>query len=621
MIIKQKMKPIFSRLFKLAHFFLIAFFITGFLLYIFSQIFLFGAVVKIEPNQHFFMQPTEITLSSSLTGEIRFTKDGTEPSSYSMLYTQPLLLSQTTSLRFALFQGKKKITDTYAHDIFIQEEHTLPVVSIMTDPENLWNQNTGIYTNYKKKGKEWQRPAQLSFYEADGSLGFQKDIGLRLHGGGSKSYPQKSFRVYASHTNSDEVINYPLFPQSSQQQFSTFILRNTGGDWEYTFMRDVLAHRLVSKSSQLDIQDSRPVVVYLNGEYWGLYYIRERQDENYFAKKYSIDTNKLSIVEVPQDVGEKRGQVRSNYGKQEDADLYNQLLRETRKCRDCMSYEGLDRQVDMQNFIDYTLFQIFFANFDWPFGNTKAWRHQVYFYDEDTPYGLDGRFRWMLFDIDSGFGFGSEDEETMIKAAKNGDYGRLIDDNFPFRNIFYNETFRENYLNRMADLLNTTLSSKSIIQEIETLHDQIAPEMPRQIARWKDYKSKFDNSIPFSYEEWEHNVDLLTVYAEHRPEAMREITSEFFETSGSSKLTLSSSNAEAGEIQLNTLYFSGDQLPWTGTYFNDNFIQLEATPTFGYRFVQWKGDVPNEFKRKKKIRIPFYRDTDVQAVFEKIISL
>ena len=591
--------------------------------------------VVVEPDGHFFSQPIQVQLSAQTTfrtPQIRYTIDSSQPTVGSTLYTQPFLVEQTTVVKSALFdrQGKRMSAVT-THDFYVDADHQLPIVSIITDPKNLWDPETGIYVlgnneNFEQTGREWQRPAVFRFYETDKSLEVDQEIGIRIHGGGSRELPQKTFRLYASHNDNQGLFEHNFFPESEITKFKTLLLRPSATDWEASFMRDVLIHRIARNSSDIDTQADRPAAVYLNGRYWGLYYLRERYDQEYFHQKYHLDPRKLSILEVPHDFGETRGNVVVDEGNyQSDADLYNQLLKEAGKCRHCAHFNHFNQYLDLQNFIDYNIYEIHFANFDWPYGNHKLWRYHNTITEQNTamaetfPTGLDGRYRWLLYDLDVGFGFTSETRQEIKQAAKDGGYGRMIDDHFPFRNLFYDPTFQENYFNRYANLLETSLSSNNVIAEINQLEAELETEMPRQIERWKDHVSGLGIETNQSIEEWRYQVDLLRTYAQHRPEYMQENTlekfNETFQDNPMRSVTVNVEPDQAGSVKIHNT--SIKELPYTGRYFPNVSINITAQPHSGYRFVRWEGNVYPGQQKRKKIRINLRRDYQLTAVFAK----
>jgi hypothetical protein len=606
-----------------------------------------------DPQGHFFTESVQVQLkakSSNQSVKVRYTLDGSIPNAKSKIYRHKLNLTQTTPLRFALFRKQRRISQVKTHNYFIDAQHQMPVVALTTDPVHLWDQDKGIYVkghhdNYEQRGQEWQRPAILSFYTDQQQLNLQRPVGIRIHGGATRSFPQKSIRIYADHEEEGSLIHYDFFDNGGDQgrdqaqhdkasvdKFSSLILRSAGNDWEFAHMRDVLIQRIARKDTSLDTQRDLPVVVYLNGQYWGLYYLRERIDLEYFRQKYGANKQKISIFEVPHDQGSARGEVKLDEGNdKQGVTSYNKILEESRRCRGCVDYNHLAKFIDLKNFIDYSIFEFHFANFDWPYGNSKLWRYQNDFVytnlhlDPTIPDIYDGRFRYLLYDLDLALGATSENQQEMVAAAQNGGYGRMIDDHFPFRNIYYDSTFQENYFNRYANLLNTSLSTHSVLQEIDQLQAEIEPEMPRHIQRWKDYAATDGRRLPQSMKQWRQQVDLLRTYVKHRNKLMRQNTLEQFEDSfigdGLAKIQVKAivqndkPNINFGSIKIHDMIIDSHELPWEADYFTQVSINFEAQPAPGFRFLRWEGDLPQNQTKQKEIRLHIDQDLKLKAVF------
>jgi hypothetical protein len=460
-----------------------------------------------------------------------------------LIKKEPAIISKRILLAFSLmilvlffawlprFLPKKEPSE-----VWTGPKHTLPIIAITTPPENLWDPEIGIYVkgnhdNFLQEGEAWERPAQLKFYEADGHLAFEYKIGLRIHGKNLRAMPQKAFRVYLKDSQNREAsLDYPLFGPTGLQQFTSFALRV--GDGQYTMLRTHLASELVAQNSNLDVQRSRPVIVYLNGEYWGLYYLQERFDDTYFSAKYRLGPKLVGVVETILRSGEDKGQaVPDRQNSVADAERYNQLLQAVRHCRQCETYDSISKSIDVDNLIDYLLFELYFDNLDWPYNNTKAWRCRV----EPLPPKLlglagvlDGRFRWLFFDLDVGFGAATSPEQEMIKAAGKDPYERLIDPAFPFGNLFYDSVFQKHYVARMNELIEGGLNSDKAVEEIDRLAAEIRPEMPQEIERWGKETAEDGSHVVSSLEEWESRVALLKVFVQQRPEQFLQHTLNLF---------------------------------------------------------------------------------------------
>lgn len=261
-------------------------------------------------------------------------------------------------------------------------------------------------------------------------------------------------------------------------------------------------------------------MVYLNGEYWGLYVLQERYDERYFAEKYRVDPEALALMEVPLTGHEDRGKaVPDSKRSTEDAQAYNQLVQRARSCKGCLTYDDLALQADPSNLIDYLLFELYFGNNDWPYNNSKIWRYKAE--SATTPEAaimpqLDGRFRWLFFDLDSAMAPGRNSVEDMMKSANGDPFSQLDDDAFPFKNLFSNRRFQREFMARLDVLLQTSLNPDHVDAVIDQMAAEMQPEMARHTARWGNISSDRGLHVVRNEEEWQRHVELLKVFMRQR---------------------------------------------------------------------------------------------------------
>lgn len=480
--------------------------------------------IIISPKGRFFSAPIIIKLNSYFLGTIHYTLDGSLPTVNSPVFKDNITIDKSSLLRMAVFIGKVKITNEQSQDFYINSEHHLPIVSLSLES----NEVTDDYGNFLSS-KDKHLLGQVRYYENNQELTFEHGVRIELHGESLNAAPQKSFRLtMIDESGNKQGVSYPFFGPAEPTYFTSLILRND--EAKYTHLREQVANQIVAEATTLDVQRGKPVVLYINGQYWGLYFLRERFDETYFAQKYSLKPEALGWVEILLG-GEIKGSMSPIDQKSEsDAKKLNQLLKEVARCTRCVTYSAMNEVVDMANLSDYLLLEFYFANFDWPYNNYKAWRYQseqLYLPESEFIEQLDGRFRWLFFDSDVSFGAGRTTEEKMLDAAKGDPYAQLIDDAFPFRNIFYSKTFMRRYVTQMENLLVNQLSPEKTDKIIDDWAEQIRSEMPAEIERWKKYNSEKRIFALESMEEWENQVNLFKVYLRARPEFFQTHTQEF----------------------------------------------------------------------------------------------
>ena len=578
-----------------------------------------------------------LTLSSEEpTNSIHYTLDGSEPTRDSPLYITPIPIEsrkdesngiseiKNTSLsdrkpdgkvfkgtvvRAKVFDSQDSdcslgVTQTYFVDEQIYQRYSLPLVSITTDADYLFDSKVGIFSlgqvnnhsnqaqfnnpvnqvpNYDQDGKEWERPIYIELIEQTGQTPISQNASIRLHGDSARRLPQKALRIYAHTENNPQgVFTYGLFPglldRNNQpgQNYDSFILRNSGNDWDEAMLRDSLTQNLVRHTS-LGTQAFRPVIVFINGEYWGIHDLRPRLDEYYLASTYHVDRNQVTILDEYLDVF--RGNPGDNSG-------FINMLEYIKKnnLNEYSNYEYIQTLIDVDNYIDYQVSEIYSANTDWPDSNEKIWRFNNSGYDPNAPPGQDGRWRWILFDSDFGFMLSKTghtyDHKTLELAENSEGNGYLL------AALLQNEMFKTQFINQFADHLNTSFKAERVVSEINHMQDELRPEMEEHIRRWRTMQD--------SINVWEHNVDILRMFARNRPNYIRQQIIERFGLPGTAAVTLQT-DPEKGYIQVNSISITPDtpgvENPgsWSGIYFMEVPIQIKAVAYPGYSFAGWDG--------------------------------
>ena len=335
-------------------------------------------------------------------------------------------------------------------------------------------------------------------------------------------------------------------------------------------------HDLVSHTS-LDTQAYRPAIVFINGEYWGIHNLRQRVDEYYLAETYQIDPEKVVILDDDQVL------VRGDPG---DEDLYQSLLDFIRDndIHNENIYAQVNRKMDVDNFITYQVAEIYSANTDWPDSNLRYWRLKTDNPNLSTAPGEDDRWRWILFDLDHGFGYDDQYdsyEHRTLEVAEQIEYNGFL-----FSSLLKNDAFQIKFINSMADQLNTSFREERVVDKINNFQSLLQPEMQEHIRRWRTMGDSLDI--------WEQNVDILREFALRRPGFVRQQFIERFGLPGLAKLTVQT-NPNQGYIRINSIDITADTPgvnqpnSWSGIYFMGNPIQVSAIPLTGYRFSRWEG--------------------------------
>lgn len=464
----------------------------------------------------------ELSIFTSEMSTIRYTTDGTIPNETSKLYDNPIKLDNSYCsqaninqieiyapgvheppnpngvpkcivIRAAAFDEQgERVSEVVGHSYFIKElgiDHTsFPIVSICAEHHDLFDETTGIFVpgihwdpeeplwtgNYYQRGVEWERPIHIEFYANSNNVGFRQYAGIRTHGGNGRRHPQKGLRLYARSEYGSSHFNYPVFEDRPMNAYKRLVLKAFASSWSQTGVEDYLTAKI---ASNLDVEQvaMRPVILYINGEYWGLYYLQERTDERYLAANFGLDKDSLDLIE-----DWWGGTVAGS--SQDFNSLYNYFINNDLSIQN--NYNVLSEWMDIDNFIDYQLFQIFIANKDWPVNNMKCWK----------PHN-EGKWRWIFFDGDAGL------EELKYKsydkAISTEDEGGAAHATLFLRKLLEAPNFKIKFFNRLEEVLNTSLAyqnTKEIYQDIIPL---AGSEIHRQIARF---------AVPAHYEKWSEKL-------------------------------------------------------------------------------------------------------------------
>lgn len=538
-------------------------------------------------------------------------------------------------VRAAAFKEGMLKSTTITHSYFLtesgRERYTLPVFSICADKDDLFDYDDGIYTagvdydnwrtenpealhnwetlaNFHRNGDQWEKRSNIEFFIPGNTRAeFSQEIGFRINGNESRRRPMKSLRLYARSNYGEPSINYKFFENVDDDQFKTLILRNSGQDYYFTMLRDATIQEMV-KDLKPDTQDNLPSILFINGEYWGIHNLRERYDKYYFERVYGIDPDNIDYL------------VNLNEIQEGDREHYDETIGyiEQNGLVEDEHYQYIQTRMDVDNFRDYQIINIFVDNHDWPGNNLEYWRMKTP-YNPDAPAGQDGRWRWLVKDLDFGFGlFGLEEalQHNMLEFASavgGPEYPNPEWSTFLFRKLLENEDFKFSFINRFADLLNTTFLPSVIENAIYQAEKEIEKEIDEHILRWKNL---------YHHDHWLSNLDVMYQFAEQRPVYQNQHILDFFQLNGQYTINLDVSNHWHGMVRLNSIVINENTpgarinpYPWSGQYYKGVPVELEAMPAQGYIFTHWSGDTTST---EKIIKLNPTTDYYVKANFKRV---
>lgn len=542
--------------------------------------------------------PTGLTISittPNVNDTIYYTMDGSVPTKTSSRATGKMDIRTSKVVKARILKTGVLPGEIVTNSYLTYTNNKMPVVSISMTPADLWDYNTGIYVdgpgwtsdnphfgaNY---WMDWEKACHLEMMETTGKEVVDVNAGISIFGNWSRANPQKSLAIYCRKIYGDDAIKYKIFSERPYDEYNNIVLRNSGNDWNSTMFRDGLMTGL-TLGLNMEQQAFRPATVFLNGEYWGIHNIREKINEHMIAQHNDVDKDSITILE-------NHGTV--IMGSANDYwDMFN--FASTNNLAIQANYNRMLDWMDVNSFIDYFASQIYFMNHDWPGNNIRYWKTN----------DAQGRFRWILYDTDFGMGqYNPHPTDNSLEYAttENGsDWPNPQWSTLLLRKLLENTGFRDQFVNRFADLLNSNFRAENVNKAIDLKRDAITDEIANHLKKW--YGGTKDS--------WLSRVQNVKNFATARPARVFEHMRLKFNFQTQQLITASADSLQ-GMIQLNSLKLSS--FPWKGHYFPNVPITLTAIPRVGYRFVKWTGVTANS--DKVTITVTPQANMILTAVFE-----
>ncbi len=535
-----------------------------------------------------FYNSTQTLSMSSATGLVRYTVDGKDPDQTCALYLSTITIDSTMVVRARTYSTNplelpsEIITNTY----FINENIELPVVSLTSDPYNLFDYFNGIYVygpnadtvNVPFQGSNfwqgWERPANIEYFDPNGNLGFETPSSIAIQGNYSKAWPQRGFAVKTKENYKGETIDYPLFPDKPNiTQYKSFNIRNAGSDWNKAHMRDRFNQKNAQKSTKLDIMDGRPCVLFINGDYWGVYELREKQDKDYIENNSGVPAENIDFLQFDGDIIEGSNTAFLNMSSWIGANDMSITA----------NYSSAKSMLDVENFCDYFITETYVLNIDW----LGSYTNNIKFWRPNNPVG---KWRYVLWDTDLSLGFASawggaastDFLDIAINPVTTNPHSTMLS------GLLANTEFKNYFVDRYADLMNTIFLPSTMQQNADALHDEMLPEMARHFNRWGG--SFWGGLIGPSdnVTEWESEIDTMMLFASNRIGFARDQIQSQFGLIKQVDVTLDVMPAGAGKIKISTI--TPESLPWTGVYFDGVPVSITAIANPGYEFKYWEAN-------------------------------
>lgn len=613
-------------------------------------------------------------------------------SGISLCYTpgsQGILVDKCMVIRAAAIapDGTKSniVTKTYFIGNDMERYNQALIVSIVTEPDNLFDTAKGIYVlgdtyqkyvqslsdttpmektaNFMQKGKEWEREAHMDIFEIqDGTyqLGLSQEIGIRIHGNTTRVLAQKALNLYAREGVQGETrknFKYDLFPGDTYEgdettlcsSYKKLVLRAGGQNTQDVKFKDAWLQELVN-SRNFAIQDARPCVLFLDGEYWGPYNFRERFDDAYIANNYSVKKKQVVMIKD----GEVEEYDEENITDTEAKNLLNHYIwyigcggnigNESWQTDQAGNYKMVKQLVDIQSLADMYCTEIFYANADWEpnFGNSALWctvtkekpsdESKIVWERKDsstgiTYYGLS-KWKYMMCDLDATLGTSRSDITDNLKDAEGnpirnrmGQYclpytwdnisyklegidadgnevvsgnGTRIDDDV-YLNLIQNEEFKNLLINTMMDLYNVNFKPEIALKKLDEYNQCFKPLMSGYYERFGIHASKTKPDDPIQNYYTKAYEEMREFYV-NRYNYLPKLMKKHYNLKEASEVTILSNCREQNLIQINSIKHDFSGGAFQGKYFSNCPLELKANEVEGYRFSGWTGSDGVEFQ-------------------------
>jgi hypothetical protein len=534
----------------------------------------------------FYSNSFQVEIFTSTPGaEIYYTLDGTEPEKgKSIVYTGPVQIDQNTPLRAIAVSENLLPSEISTVSYFVNSgSNSLPVVSLVTDPKMLYDDEIGIlvvgtnglevpyyclgdlhgfYANY---WRDWDRPCNFEYFDTDKQQQLNQEVKIGNFGNCSRVRFVKSIKVNPTKihggTADGNKLNYAIFKEKPNLKWKSIVLRNSGNDMGHSFLRDGFMQTLLIGQMDIDHQAYEPAVVFVNGKYYGLLNIRERTNEDFLYSNYGLEEDQFYMVE-------------GAWGNGTVPDYQDLITLSYRGNLNTSSvYEQLDASVDIDEFLNYFMSQIYFANTDWPGWNIKSWKRKE-----------NGKWRWILYDTD--FGYSLYSNTYKLNTFPNAEENHRF-----FLFIRGNNRLKERFITKNIIHLGSTFAPDRVIGILDSIKNYIAPDA-LVFEEYLKGHSKMD-SWSWWQRSWSDVIDItMKTFARERPSYMFAHMKEYFRLGDFSDIRIYSDVA-------GTRFMINEEIANTSDlkskYYARMSLKIVPVVPQGYKFKEWqirKGQQP-----------------------------
>lgn len=471
------------------------------------------------------------------------------------------------------------VTNSYFVIPGAEELYNVPFVSLSLNGEEFVSAEKGIYYTVMENpfDKKERRTSYLEIFESDGTLVSSSYVELSMNGKGSLGKSSKSMRIYFKSDADPTVINnpsklkYDIFcgrAQNDVGEFKRLILRNSGNDSSFSHLRDALMQALCSEMNVCTMA-YRPSLVFVNGEFWGVYNLRERYDAKYFKEHFGVNEENLVLIEAPSPLetnwdcdepyilneGVEGDEV--EYHKLVDYIAANDMSNQTH-------FNYVSSRIDLDSFIDFFVCSMYMCNLDWPTNNVKVWRNK----STSDPSGMDTKWRYVLCDMDMGMGLEGQYNADMFAHALNNNTiaGSMM------CSLLENPTFKNKFIERFTYAAETVFAPEKALAVCDEFSASLKKVITLHFDRWPS-----DNG---SLNKWQTEINKIKTFINKRAEYALSTMNTYFGIQPN-MLTVSL-DLEKADLYINNVKITSSG--YSEIFTENSKVTVKIVPKTGYVF-------------------------------------
>lgn len=584
--------------------------------------------ISVLPESGFFSEDVEIIVKVPDDTKVYYTTDGSVPDAENGIgYDDAIKLKasqneeiHTYRFKFYFKDGTESevISRTYFTGRNIGNRYTTMVLHLTGDPDGLFGYDNGIFVpgrlfdefveanpdahwgggveaNFNLKGPEYEREVYVQLFDQKGNTLMENVGGVRIIGNATRMKNQKSFKLYArSEYSIENEFEYTLFEDLRNQdtnivapQHKRLIVRSAGTDNGFAYLRSELVGKLAAEAGFLDVMYAKPVCVYINGQYQGIYWIENAFDRQYFENRYGEYTGEFMVLYGSDDLKDIEPtlsadelkyteEFNATYTRLSQMDLTNE-----------QNYQEVCNFIDVQNYLQYFAIENYVANYDWPTNNEKVYRYisDTGEYQEGTVF--DGRYRFLLMDVDYGFGLFTQKGSVGIEWSEST-LDRIISDDSPlFAALMEREDCRQYFVNYTCDLINGAMQGEYVAAVVDEMHASRYAELYNVLENTDMLIEKIWHWERDSYQTISHvdsEIEEIKDFAYNRCTAVYQDFAEYFSYKQAYQLMVSHGISDGG-VRINSINMN--QTSFAGIYYGEIPICLEPILPVNTEFECW----------------------------------